>query len=311
MITNKEKNFISAVVYVNNNENEIKYFLNKIYSVLSNNFEKYEIIFVNDCSNDNSIKIIEDTSKELASSTVSIITMSYHQGLEKSMLAGVDLAIGDFVYEFDSCIIDYDEDLIMDVYNKSLEGYDIVAATPKKNKNLFSSLYYSVINRFSKQNKLYTERFRLISRRGINRVNQTTSNIIYRKAVYYNCGLKYHHLSYKNKSSYKFDSNFAYNQELAIDSIIAFTNIGYKVSITITLLMMLFFIGTIAYSLIIKLMGFNVSGGWMTIIWIVSFAFFVLFGLLSIIIRYLSIITKLINNKMNYIYESIYKINNN
>ena len=44
MIINKEKNFISAVVYIHNNENNIFNTLKNINNVLHNNFEKYEII---------------------------------------------------------------------------------------------------------------------------------------------------------------------------------------------------------------------------------------------------------------------------
>ena len=40
MISNKEKNFISAVVYVHNNEKEIGDFLEKINEKLNSNFEK-------------------------------------------------------------------------------------------------------------------------------------------------------------------------------------------------------------------------------------------------------------------------------
>ncbi len=50
MITNKEKNFISAVVYVHNNEKEIANFLENLNKKLNENFEKYEIICVNDKS---------------------------------------------------------------------------------------------------------------------------------------------------------------------------------------------------------------------------------------------------------------------
>ena len=51
---NKEKNFISAVIYVHNAENRVKRFLNMIIRVLENNFEHSEVICVNDCSQDNS-----------------------------------------------------------------------------------------------------------------------------------------------------------------------------------------------------------------------------------------------------------------
>lgn len=311
MISDKEKNFISAVVYVYNNEDEIEYFLKSINETLASNFEKYEIICVNDYSTDDTVKIINNISKEFQNTTVNIINMSYKQGLEKSMLAGVDFAIGDFVYEFDTCIIDYDLSLIMDIYQKSLQGYDIVAASPNKNNSLLSSMFYSLLNKFGGQDKLKSERFRILSRRGINRINQNTSNIVYRKVVYYSCGLKYTHITYKPVIKKQINKDFLYNQNLAIDSIIAFTNIGYKISMTATLVMMCLLIMSIVYSLIVKILGLNVSGGWMTLMWIMSLSFFVLFGLASIIIRYLSMILGLINNKSSYSYDSINKINKN
>ncbi len=52
--------------------------------------------------------------------------MGYSHGLEASMNAGIDLSIGDFVFEFDSCFMDFDPDVIMQVYRKSLQGFDIV-----------------------------------------------------------------------------------------------------------------------------------------------------------------------------------------
>lgn len=311
MITNKEKNFISLVVYVHNNENEIEYFLNAVNNTLSSYFEQYEIICVNDCSTDKSVSKIENISKNFKNTVVNIINMSYKQGLEKSMLAGVDLTIGDFVYEFDSCIVDYDLSLILDVYKKSLDGYDIVSASPKKNSNILSSAFYYFINKFGGQDKLQSERFRILSRRGINRINQNISYIVYRKLAYYSCGLKYTHIQYKPINTYYLNHGFLYNQNIAIDSIIAFTNIGYKVSMTSTFIMMLFMIFTIIYSLIVKILGLNVSGGWMTLIWIFSISFFVLFGLISIVIRYLSMILNILNNKNAYLYDSINKINKN
>lgn len=311
MISDKEKNFISAVVYVYNNEDEIEYFLKSINEKLASNFEKYEIICVNDYSTDDTVKVINNISKEFQNTTVNIINMSYKQGLEKSMLAGVDFAIGDFVYEFDTCIIDYDLSLIMDIYQKSLQGYDIVAASPNKNNSLLSSMFYSLLNKFGGQDKLKSERFRILSRRGINRINQNTSNIVYRKVVYYSCGLKYTHITYKPVIKKQINKDFLYNQNLAIDSIIAFTNIGYKTSMTATLVMMCLLIMSIVYSLIVKILGLNVSGGWMTLMWIMSLSFFVLFGLASIIIRYLSMILGLVNNRSSYSYDSINKINRN
>ena len=45
---NKEKNFVSAVVYVHNAENRVENFFKTIIKVMEENFEHSEIICVND-----------------------------------------------------------------------------------------------------------------------------------------------------------------------------------------------------------------------------------------------------------------------
>lgn len=65
----------------------------------------------------------------------------------------------------------------------------MVAAAPKR-VWLTSRLFYAVYNLGSRNtHKLRQERFRIISRRAVNRVNQMNAYIPYRKAMYMNCGL--------------------------------------------------------------------------------------------------------------------------
>ena len=56
----KEKNFISAVVYVHNSEQRIEDFMKMLISTLEEKFEYSEIIIVNDHSADNSSKKIKE-----------------------------------------------------------------------------------------------------------------------------------------------------------------------------------------------------------------------------------------------------------
>ena len=101
----KESNFASAVVYVHQNEDTIGDFLAQLNGLLRDNFQKYEVICVNDASTDGSVEAIRDFAAGVEGAMVSILNMSYYQGQEASMNAGVDLAIGDFVFEFDSAVM--------------------------------------------------------------------------------------------------------------------------------------------------------------------------------------------------------------
>ena len=124
-MADKEKNFISAVIYVHNAEDQIESFLRIVAEILADNFDNVEIICVNDDSTDHSVDRIREFSRKEAAFSISVLNMSYFHGLEMAMNAGVDLAIGDFVFEFDSPVSDFDREEIMQVYYRSLEGYDI------------------------------------------------------------------------------------------------------------------------------------------------------------------------------------------
>lgn len=311
MITNKEKNFISAVIYVHNNEKEIGDFLKKISNLLNDNFEKYEIICVDDKSTDNSVEQIKKVSNDIADTTIRIINMSYYQGLELSMNAGVDLSIGDFVYEFDNVYIDYELDMIMKTYNKALEGYDIVSAMSNRKRRFSSKIFYSIFNRNSNSiYKINSETFRILSRRAINRIKSMNINIPYRKAVYASSGLKLCILKYKIVKNIKQKiSKEVINtrKELAMDSIVLFTNVAYKFALIMATIMMIAVIIIGIYTVCIFLCKQPVAG-WTTIMLLLSFSFFGIFSILTIMIKYLSILVNLIFKKQKYIIESIEKI---
>ncbi len=308
---NKEKNFISAVVYVHNAADRIEEFLKTVIETLEGNFENSEIICVNDSSTDDSTDRIRRIGKNASSCSISLINMSYFHGLETAMNAGVDLSIGDFVFEFDSTIPDFTKDTIMEVYRHSLEGFDIVSAAPDKKEKLSSAVFYKVFERFTDISyKMHTESFRILSRRVINRISSMNKTIPYRKAVYATQGLKTDTIIYKpeNVGTIKKDKQERrYRSGLATDTLILFTELGYRFSFTMTVLMMIMSAFMIVYSLVIYLSSDPVAG-WTTTILFLSVAFFGLFGILTIIIKYLQLIVNLVFKRKQYSFEGIEKL---
>ena len=75
MIKNKEKNFVSAVVYCRDSEKTIKDFLGGINNVLRENFEKYEIICVNDCSDDDTVKQVNQFCEENTVKSLTVVRL--------------------------------------------------------------------------------------------------------------------------------------------------------------------------------------------------------------------------------------------
>jgi dolichol-phosphate mannosyltransferase len=166
---------------------------------LQKSFERFEFICVNDKSSDDSARKVKLACEKIGNTAISIINMGYYHGVELSMNAGVDLSIGDFVFEFDTIHVDYDLSLVMDIYRHSLTGFDIVSATPINKTSRSSRLFYHLYNKnsFSK-NKLKTERFRILTRRAINRVHSISKSVPYRKSIYNSCGLAISTIDYDN-----------------------------------------------------------------------------------------------------------------
>lgn len=310
-MANKEKNFASAVIYVHNAENRIEKFLKTIIGVMEGNFEHSEIICVNDSSDDNSLSLIKKTSESASTTSVSVVNMSYFHGLELSMNAGIDMSIGDFVFEFDNTYLDFDPSVVMDIYNRSLKGYDIVSASADRKEKFSSKMFYKVFDRYTDLSyKMSTESFRVLSRRVINRIDSMNKTIPYRKAVYANCGLKTDNIKYQvvkqvSLSSDKKEKNFRSN--LAVDSLILFTEMGYSFAKAMTILMMCMSVFMIVYSVVIYATS-NPVAGWTTTILFLSVAFFGLFGILTIVIKYLQLLVDLVFKRKQYSFESIEKL---
>ena len=226
------------------------------------------------------------------------------------MIAGQDIAIGDFVFEFDSTVMDFEPSLIMDVYRKSLSGNDIVFAAPKGGNQRFSSkLFYNLFNRFSdSEYKIRTQRFSVISRRGINRVKSMGAKTVYRKAVYASCGLPVKHIDYKPlQSASVAEGAQKVKRELALNSLILFTDIGYKISLFLTVVMAVVLAAAGVYTLLVFFSA-NPVAGWTTTMLVMSFGFFGLFIILAFVLKYLSVILNLVFTQKQYIIESVQKI---
>ena len=313
MIQSKEKNFVSCVVYLHNEENSVKDFLKGVCGVMQENFEKFEVVCVNDGCIDNTVeKVREFLDEEERSLVVSLINLSHYQGVENAMNAGSDLAVGDFLFEFDKCELDFDPGLIMEVYRRALEGYDVVAAAPKHGVPFTSKVFYALYNWGNHyKGKIRRERFRIISRRAINRVNQMNIYIPYRKAMYMNCGLKTDTIVYDNKAASHKGTNreeWGTRSTLAADTIIIFTDVLEKLSLTVSVVLfgaLLFMFGYLVYSIFSEVRPVE---GWLSIMALMCFGFFMLSVMLTLIFKYLSVILNMSFKRQRYVIEGVEKL---
>ena len=174
------KNIIlSIVVPVFNEEKNILPFVEKINQVCNktlNKDESYELIFVLDPSEDNTENIIRDCCA--LNNKIALIKMSRRFGQPACTIAGIENCKGKYCVVIDADFQDPPE-IIEKMYNKILEGYDVVNAKRKSRSGTgifyktITFIGYKFINAFS-DTKIpeNTGDFRIFNRKIINQLSK-------------------------------------------------------------------------------------------------------------------------------------------
>ena len=140
---------ISVIVPSFNEEKNVPLIYERLTSTLSQISDDYEIIFVNDCSKDNTLEVIKQLSKK--DSHVKYISFSRNFGHQIAVSAGLDLCKGEAVVIIDADLQDPPE-LILEMYEKYKEGYKVVYARRKSRegetwfKKITAKLFYRFLS---------------------------------------------------------------------------------------------------------------------------------------------------------------------
>lgn len=309
MYQQKEKNYVSVVLYVHNNETIIEKAILSLDEMFNSNFSNFEFILVNDFSSDQSIERVKDIKEQL-NATVTVLNLSYFHGQELAMISGQKLAIGDYVFELDTLNIDYSLDELINLYNTSLKGFDIVALSPKKKSSIYNKLFYSLLEKSSKlKMRLYTETARIISRRAINRVGILNTSVNYRKATYHYSGLPTQNVFYEPIKESKYNElSFGSKFNLAYEIMIRYSHIASTISIGLSMFFMLFSVLMIGYVIVSYIIVQNIASGWTTTMMFLTISFSGLFLVLSMILKYLDMLLRDKTINKSYVYDSIEQI---
>lgn len=104
---------LPMISFVVTSYNYEKYILKTLESIKAQSYRNFEIIIVDDCSKDNSCKIIEDFISENQDLKITLIKQSSNQGQMASMIKGLESAQGQFISFIDS------DDILMPDYAKN------------------------------------------------------------------------------------------------------------------------------------------------------------------------------------------------
>ncbi len=305
----KEKTYVSAVVYLGNEKACAAPFLAALTAQLEAKFETYELVFVDDASADGTVDEVRAFVAAMENAPpVSVLHMSLRQGLELAMNAGLDMSVGDYVYEFDTMRMPYGAGMVPAAYDECVKGADIVSVSPEKNRGVFSGLFYRLFNASSgSKYALRTDVFRLLSRRAINRVHAISATMPYRKAAYAACGLRLSTLTFPGRAEAGAASSAGVGD--ALDSLALYTNAAYRASLVISGLMLVLMLVAVVYTVVVYI-GFAEAParGWTTTMLVMTGGFFGVFALLTIVLKYLSLLVEMVFKRQKYLVESVEKL---
>ena len=121
---------ISIIIPVYNEEGNINLLNKKVFNTLKN--KSFEIIFVNDGSNDSSVSKIKILSNKY--DNITLINLKKNFGQTAAIQAGFDHAQGNIIIPMD-CDLQNDPSDIPKLLKKINEGYDVVSGWRKQRKD--------------------------------------------------------------------------------------------------------------------------------------------------------------------------------
>jgi len=281
---------ISVISPVYNAANVLDELVLRIENAISSFADDYEIILINDESQDNSWECIKEIC--LKNKKVVGINLSRNFGQHYAITAGLDISHGDWVVVMDCDLQDVPEE-IPKLYEKAIQGYDAVLAqrihrNDKFFKKFLSYFFYKVLRFLSGvEQDNSVANFGIYSRNLIDSINTMREPIRFFPAMVNWVGFKkvrlpvQHNLRKEGNSNYDFYKLF----KLAFDVIISNSQKPLRISVILGFTISLIsFMVALIYFIQAYLYGFSVSGfaSLMISIWLLSGIIIATLGIVGI-----------------------------
>tara|TARA_R110000868_G_scaffold341794_2_gene602612 strand:+ start:2913 stop:3857 length:945 start_codon:yes stop_codon:yes gene_type:complete len=308
-MTMNELNDISVVIPIYNEQNNIKELYDRLISSISSFTNKFELIFVNDGSSDNSFlelfKLCENDSR------VFYINFSRNFGHQVAVSAGLEYCRGKCTVIIDGDLQDPPE-LIVQLYKKYQGGFDVVYAKRANRagesffKKMTSKFFYRILEKITSFNiPLDTGDFRLLDNKVVNALNKMPERNKYLRGQVAWLGFEQTYVLFERQERKHGESGYSYGKmfRLAIDAITSFSDM--PLSLVIRLGFMISFISflVIIYTLFAHFVLKDTVTGWSSLIISSMFIGGIQLFSIGIIGEYISRINRNVQDRPLYIIE--------
>ena len=307
-----DKNYVySIVIPVLNEEKVLNELYQRLTKVMTDIGESYEIIFINDGSTDNSLKIMKQLQTH--DKRIKIIDFSRNFGHQIAITAGIDFTSGDAVITIDADLQDPPE-VIPNLIKKWKEGYEVIYGIREKRKgeNFFKKIstliFYRLINKMTMINMPPDSGdFRLIDKKVVNNLKNIRENNRYVRGLTYWIGFKQIGVPYERDKRFAGKSKYPIKKlfKLAYDAIFSFSNFPLKIATYFGFIVSFLSFLYLIYALIIKLFTNSVIHGWTSLMISILFLGGVQLICLGIIGEYIARINDEVKKRPLYIIKEI------
>jgi glycosyltransferase involved in cell wall biosynthesis len=227
---------ISIVIPIFNEEKNIMILYMELCKVLKSNNNKFEIIFVDDGSNDQSFEIIRALCQQ--QSSTKCISFSRNFGHQVALTAGIQATKGEIVITMDGDL-QHPPAVISEMLTKYNEGFDIVNTIRinDKNERIFKKLtskgFYSVINYLSDIHiQSSSSDFRLMNRKTVNAFLEINEKDRFTRGLIGWIGFKQAFLPYIPDKRHTGSTKFSFKKmvRFAFDGLTSFSSKPLRIS---------------------------------------------------------------------------------
>lgn len=262
----------SIIIPVYNEEAVIHETRRRLTRVMESIGEPYELLFVNDGSQDRTGAIIDAFAK--ADERIRVLDFSRNFGHQIAITAGMDYARGDAVIIIDGDLQDPPE-LIPEMIEKWREGYEVVYAQRSERKGesgfkkVTAALFYRVLDKLSEvKMPVDTGDFRLIDRKVCDAMREVREKNRYVRGLISWVGFRQTSIQYVREERYAGRSKYPLGKMLhfSLDGITSFSykplKLALYMGLIITLASLVFLLGALGQ----KLLTANPGAGWAALI---------------------------------------------
>lgn len=307
MVSSRESKIklLSVVAPVYNEQGNIELFYERTKNALEDKDIKFEVIFVNDGSKDQSLILL--LKMALEDSRVKVIDLSRNFGHQLAVTSGLANARGDAAVIIDTDLQDPPE-LIPDLVQKWQEGYDIIDAKRKTRQDKFlkrvtATMFYKFLN-FLLKNKIPENvgDFRLIDRVPLDILNQLPEKDRYLRGLSTWIGFDHTEVLFDRDKRNAGETGYTLSKmlRLALDAIFSFSSYPLKFAGILTVFFSFFAVILTAYALYGEVSGQTVPG-WTSQVIIMLFFSIAQLLVISIISEYVARIYVQVQGRPLYI----------